>query len=117
MIPQNQEKWSTVVRDRQWAATIFGVGQPVIVANNAILAPGEDLTEDPETWELTWGEWESLHESSYGLTIDGFPVAEAAENKAAWRRLRRAANGEIPIDQDFARSVLRILRSIAREVL
>jgi hypothetical protein len=63
-------------RARAWYVVFIGGigGSPVILRNCAKLAPGEDLTEDPPSHELTWDEWMTRH-ASYGLDIDGKPIA------------------------------------------
>lgn len=117
-IKQCEELWPTATdtRTRVWWASVSGPGTPVLVRRVAVLAPGEDLTEYPETWLLSWDEWVASHESVYGLTREGQPLAEAVAARAAWRKLRRAAAGTDPVDAAYATAVLRILRGIAREV-
>jgi hypothetical protein len=120
-IPINQEKWPPAgdTHARRWIARVTSVGLPVTVRHVAILAPGENLTEDPETWQLTWDEWVAGHESLYGLSLDGRPVAEVDELRTAWRRIRQMANGNAPFEEDSVRKAfagaLRVLRTIAAE--
>lgn len=78
MIEQNKDKWPPDGdRPRQWSAGFLGrQGAPdcaVILRHDAILAPGEELTEYTPTIELTWAEWESGHDD-YGLAVDGVPL-------------------------------------------
>lgn len=118
-IAQCQDQWpdpQTDTRKRVWAAAMSAPGASVVVRRVAVLDPGEDLTEYPETWELTWDEWLAAHEVTYGLTVDGRPAAEHGADRQAWRRLRRAATGADPVDQAFAAALLRVLRGTAREV-
>jgi hypothetical protein len=62
-------------RPRQWMAHFLGGpgNNPVILRRYAILADGEDLTEDPPSVELNWGEWVNRH-GEYGLDVDGQPA-------------------------------------------
>ncbi len=117
--PLGQQWWpdpATDTRTRVWSAALSAPGAPVMVRKVAVLAPGEDLTEYPETWELTWDEWVASCTSSYGLTVDGAPVADRTADRQAWRRLRRVAAGTDPIDASAFTALLRVLRGIAREV-
>ena len=122
-IEHERDRWPGPddTRQRQWIAAVTpGVG--VVVRHAAVLADGEQLTEYPKTLELTWAEWtadvngEPAHRATYGLTVTGRPVAEDTADRAAWLRLRRAAAGEVPVDQQYARAVLRVLRGVAREL-
>lgn len=60
-------------RPRRWSAIIFGQMGPVVLRHDAILEPGEDLTEYPKTLELTIEEWRGSH-AKYGLDLDGIPL-------------------------------------------
>lgn len=117
VIEQCPELWSKIERPRQWQALIMG--QTVIVRNNATdLADGED--EYPPTYELTWAEWEQLHETAYGMDLSGARLDLLTERRAAWRKLRRLAGGEAPYDEATVRgafgAVRRILRDLTPEV-
>lgn len=117
MIEQCPELWSKIVRPRQWQALIMG--QTVIVRHNATdLADGEN--EYPPTYELTWAEWEQLHETAYGMDISGARLDMLTERRAAWRKIRRMANGESAYDEATVRAafggVVRLLRDLTQEV-
>lgn len=58
-------------RPRAWSA--FFVGDTVMVRHHAILADGEDLTENPPYHHLTASEWAERHRD-YGLDINGQPI-------------------------------------------
>ena len=107
-------------RSRVWVATVGIPGDTVIVQHAAVILPGEELTETPETWELTWDEWLELHEVNYGLTVKGEDVAIHGERKAAWRKIRRMANGDAPYSEASVRAafgaVRRILNDLAEEI-
>jgi hypothetical protein len=62
-------------RERRWVVHFIGGtgADPVIVRHYAVLTPGEDLTENPPSHELTWDEWVAGH-AEYGLTLDGQPT-------------------------------------------
>ena len=67
-------------RARAWmAAFLAGPGRdPVLVCHYVIdQAPDEDLTDSPDTHEMTWAEWVK-HHGDYGLDLDGTPQ-EAAD--------------------------------------
>jgi len=116
VIPQAQEQWSTDPRDRVWVAYLSAPGNPVIVRHQAIITPGEDLTEYPETWELAWPEWVASHETSYGLTIDGSPVAADAAKRAAWREMRRMANGQTAYTEANVRKAFGAFRRVLADI-
>jgi len=116
MEPMNQHLWPNPAVDsraRRWIASI-DPGDGVTVSHMAVLTPGEDLTEYPETWTLTAAEWVELHETRYGLTLTGEPVGEAADRKAAWRKLRRMSNGDLPYSEANVRGTFDALRQIIR---
>lgn len=107
-------------RSRVWVATISVPGDSVIVQHAAVILPGEELTETPETWELTWEEWSQLHETNYGLTLHGEDVAIHGERKAAWRKIRRMATGDAAYTEANVRAafgaVRRILSDLSEEI-
>lgn len=107
-------------RSRVWVATIGVPGDSVIVQHAAVILPGEELTETPETWELTWDEWKQLHETNYGLTIKGEDVAIHGERKAAWRKIRRMGRGDAAYTEANMRAVIgaiqRILSDLTEEI-
>lgn len=119
--PIAQDLWTTVQRPRAWSAYITRPGDTVTVRHHAVLTgPDEDLTEYPETWMLSWTEWEETHETTYGLTIAGKPTAAHAADNAAWRKLRRIANGTTPYTEENVReafgAIRRILTTLATEI-
>ena len=119
VVEQEKGRWSVIERPRKWQAIIFSVGGTVVVRHNATdLAEGED--EYPPTYELTWAEWEDTHETIYGMDISGAQLDLLTERRAAWRKLRRMANGEAPYDEATVRGAFgaarRILRDLTPEV-
>jgi hypothetical protein len=68
----NKELWPPDGdRPREWH--YMRMFDTVTVTYNAILEPGEDLTEYPETHRMDYAEWSERH-AEYGLTIDGTPL-------------------------------------------
>lgn len=104
-------------RVRVWVATVGAPGESVIVQHAAVLTPGEDLTETPETWELTWAEWLDLHEVNYGLSLKGEDVAIHEERKAAWRKIRRMATGDLPYTEANMRATIGAIRRIMNDLV
>lgn len=69
MIKQGEELWTPEDgRERRWHAYFFG--GPVVLRKELVVPVDGDY---PETWELTWAEWEDMH-ADYGLNIDGTPL-------------------------------------------
>ena len=62
-------------RTRKWMPRFLGGrGDRVIVRHYVVdLHPEEDLRDYPETYEMSWAEWEKRC-GDYGLTVDGKPV-------------------------------------------
>jgi hypothetical protein len=127
--PRNQDDtpglWDTeepgyVPRERAWHTGLITPGVGVVVQSIPVLTDGEDWTGYPPTHELTWDEWVAAHETTYGLSLDGTPVADLAERRAAWRKIRRMANGEATYTEanirDAFGAVRRILHDLATEV-
>jgi hypothetical protein len=112
--PINQPAWPTDVRDREWVASIRSDGT-VKVRHVAVLAPGEQLTEFPETWVLDSEEWEAAH-ATYGLERDGTPTTKLAERRGAWRKLRRMANGTTSYTETNVRDAFGALRRILQDL-
>lgn len=123
-IPQNQPAWPGPgdTRSRVWTAAVQGPGMPVVVRRVAVLNPGEDLSEYPETWELTYAEWtadvggQPAHKATYGLTADGRRLADDTTERAAWRKLRRVAAGTDPIDAQTIAAVLQLFKYLRGEL-
>jgi hypothetical protein len=114
--PQNEAGWATG-GTRQWMAIITGAGQLVVVRHCTLPPVDGDY---PETWELSWSEWVRDHESVYGLTLDGSLLADDADRRAAWRKIRRMANGnstytEVNVRDAFG-AVKRLLRDLTQEI-
>lgn len=118
-------KWDTeedgyVPRERAWHASIMSPGMSVVVRSMPVLAAGEDWSGYPPTYELTWEEWETSHETTYQLALDGTPVAIVSERKAAWRKGRRFANGTTEYTEQSVRdavgALLRIIKDAIPEV-
>lgn len=100
-------------RVRQWGATVFP-GEKVQCRNYAVLAPGEQLTDDPPTVNITWADWLRDHETVYGLTVDGTLLADDASLRAAITRLKNSANASPArtLDSTDAKAILRIFKEI-----
>lgn len=62
-------------RQRVWRAHIQGTqpGDQVIVRHYAVLAPDEDLRDDPPTAVMTFAEWQTRH-TEFDCLVDGMPV-------------------------------------------
>jgi hypothetical protein len=118
MEPMNQHLWpdpATDLRARRWIASV-NPGDGVTVSHMAVLSPGEQLTEYPETWTLTAEEWAELHEARYGLTLAGEQLGALAERRAAWRKVRRMANGDLPYTEASVREAFGAMRRILRDL-
>lgn len=109
-------------RPRAWFAWVSKDGS-ALVRKCLVAAAGETLVVDhdyPETWRLSPEEWARDHETVYGLALDGQTVAALAERRAAWRKLRRYAAGDLGDTEADRRAVVgairRILRDLATEV-
>lgn len=57
-------------RPRRWAAWIRPVSGDVELTHHAILAPGEDLTEQPPRKTIPLQEWQQTH-ADYGMDVNG----------------------------------------------
>lgn len=60
-----------MARERVWRAHING--NDVMVRQYAVLAPDEDLVDDPPTERMSISEWSRRH-TEFGCLIDGMPV-------------------------------------------
>ena len=73
MLVQKDPSGKGEVPDRARAWGVSFLHSAAIVRHYiADLAPGEDVTDYPETHELTLDEWAEKH-AEYGLTLDGKP--------------------------------------------
>lgn len=111
-----QEFWPADSREREWIATISGPDQDVLIRYYAVLLPGEDLTEFPETWQLTWSEWVETCTTVYGLTVEGVAVDTDAKDRAAWRKLRKMINGDAAYTEANVRDAFGAVRRILKKV-
>lgn len=84
-------------RERVWSAHIHG--DTVIARHYAVLAPGEDLTEDPPTVVMSREEW-ALRRPEFNCNLDGSPlVSRPGVGNDPMDTARRALDALSPQDR------------------